>query len=116
MTSNPPSGARDAMRLSEGMTFMGGGQLRAAAQGCGRRAARPDSAARAGPLRRYGAGCGLGGRFWTGADVAPPPRTWTSSETGRHLRRTPARGGRGGWVRGPRSASSRHAAVCLRPS
>jgi glutamate dehydrogenase/leucine dehydrogenase len=115
------SARRDAMRLSEGMTYKwaaagfprgGGKAVIAAPPGLG-------SGARGELLRRYGAFVReLGGRFWTGADAGTSAEDMdVIAETGAPyvFSRTPSRGGAGG--SGPWTALGLYASmaeVCRR--
>lgn len=112
---------RDAMRLSEGMTYKWAAAGFPRGGGKGVIAPPPglDSGARAGLLRRYGALVReLAGRFWTGADAGTSADDMdVISETGAPyvFSRTPARGGAGGsgpWTALGLFASMR--AVCRR--
>ena len=109
---------RDAMRLSEGMTYKwaaagfprGGGKAVIAAPPGLDRATRQDL------LRRYGAFVReLNGRFWTGADAGTTAEDMdVIAETGAPyiFSRTPAHGGAGGPESGPRWVSSRRWPRC----
>ena len=96
------SARRDAMRLSEGMTYKWAAAGFPRGGGKGVIAAPPglDGRARAGLLRRYGQLVkDLGGRFWTGADAGTSAADMdVISETGQPyvFSRTEANGGAGG--------------------
>jgi len=96
-----PSARRDAMRLSEGMTYKWAAAGFPRGGGKGVIAAPPglDARARGELLRRYGALVkDLGGRFWTGADAGTSAEDMdVIAETGAPyvFSRTPARGGAG---------------------
>jgi glutamate dehydrogenase/leucine dehydrogenase len=96
------SARRDAMRLSEGMTYKWAAAGFPRGGGKGVIAAPPglDVGARAGLLRRYGQLVkDLGGRFWTGADAGTSAADMdVISETGQPyvFSRTEANGGAGG--------------------